>query len=108
MRFTHVLAVAALLSITGAARANSPVPANYIDDFGLLTPSATSPTAEARIAPPSIPSNYVDDFGLLTPSSSPTMKARIASPSIPSNYVDDFGVASATAAAPLTAFSVNR
>ena len=44
----------------------SPIPSNYIDDFGSLAPSEQSDTKKTVVtwhASP-IPSNYVDDFGL--------------------------------------------
>ncbi len=111
MRLTHVFTAAALLTVAGSARANaSPIPGNYIDDFGpVVSDSAPASTSAApAVSPHSSPiaANYVDDFGSLTPSAPATAPAEVltahASP-IPSNYVDDFGTTPAATMASQTA-----
>ena len=69
MRIARVIAVCGLVGLIGSARAESPVPSNYVDDFGSLVPS--HPTAASPARPAAhvslIMSNYVDDFGPLAP-----------------------------------------
>ena len=66
MRLTASITAAAFVLVAGLARASSPIPSNYVDDFGPLTPSTPSETRAARpIAHASpIPLNYIDDFGV--------------------------------------------
>ncbi len=68
MKASRLAAALATLLLAGAARAQSLIPGNYVDDFGPVTSSrATSaaPQAPAHASP--IASNYVDDFGSTAP-----------------------------------------
>ncbi len=69
MRSTHVFVVAALLSIAGTARASSasPIPSNYIDDFGPIATPATSAAQPAPAYSSPVFANYIDNFGPLVP-----------------------------------------
>ncbi len=104
MRTNLSIAAAALLAFASSARASSPIPSNYVDDFGSIEPStsADAPTARPTAHASPIASNYVDDFGSIEPSTSATTPAATrptahASP-IASNYIDDFGLDAATTA----------
>ncbi len=72
MRAPRIAVAVAVLGLAGAARAESPVPGNYVDDFGSVAPAAqrtvdVNGAVASRGSP--IPANYVDDFGSLLPRS---------------------------------------
>lgn len=78
MQIARIIAVAAFLA-TGVAQAQSPIPSNYVDDFGLAHSEASAPPARSgpdtqptlgwsRIGSP-FPGNYVDDFSEIAPGS---------------------------------------
>ncbi len=105
MSVVRIIAAAAFIATTavGTAQAaqtqwphSSPVPSNYIDDFGPLEPTTmpSGPTMVTNERSSRIPSNYVDDFGSLEPTtmpSGPTVVTNGRSSPVPSNYIDDFG-----------------
>ncbi len=99
MRTNLSIASAALLAFASSARASSPIPSNYVDDFGPIDAGASAETTPARPSAHASPiaSNYVDDFGSTDVSTSSaatpaaTRPTAHASP-IASNYVDDFGL----------------
>ncbi len=84
MRASRIAVAVAVLGLAGAARAESPVPGNYVDDFGSLAP-ATARTVDAdrtvasRGSP--IAANYVDDFGSLLPRSAPVQREELGAAS---------------------------
>ncbi len=75
---------------------------------GTAPPASAEETAPNRSASP-IPSNYVDDFGPLTraePRSAKGTPASTRSSPIPSNYVDDFAVPAPAGTAARTMIAV--
>lgn len=103
----------AVLAVAGAARAQSFIPGNYIDDFGPVASDssvAPEPVANRPYASLIVGGNYIDDFGTVAtlqsaraPTDTVTLPSR-SSP-IPSNYVDDFGSEPTHATAQLLARS---
>ncbi len=96
MRITASIAAAGIAILAGSAQASSPIPANYVDDFGPVATSASTDRADVTAVGHASPiaSNYVDDFGSTAPIDAVAAKRDVAvahaSP-IPSNYIDDFG-----------------
>jgi hypothetical protein len=93
MQIARMIAVATVLATVGAARAQSPIPSNYVDDFGLerhgdrAEPSV--PAAPGASARPMLgwsptgspfPGNYVDDFSVVAPEPSGTPMVASTSP----------------------------
>jgi hypothetical protein len=98
MRIPQLVAAAALLAVVGTARASSsPIPSNYVDDFGPVAAGESSAREDAVASHASpIPSNYVDDFGVAQGAGASATAAPAAAPAhasiVPSNYIDDFGL----------------
>jgi hypothetical protein len=99
MRLKVSIAAAGALALAASARASSPIPSNYVDDFGVPDASApvedgapssgdavSTPTMTPRERPgePSAAPMYV-------PPEPSNYASTHASP-VPSNYVDDFGL----------------
>ncbi len=72
MRSIQFAIAAALLAFAGSASASSsPIPSNYVDDFGPVVSSRSAPVKADGVAVQQhaspIASNYVDDFGPSAP-----------------------------------------
>jgi hypothetical protein len=94
MRIPQLLAAAALVAVVGTARASSPIPSNYVDDFGPVVSegAAAGEVITSRASP--VPSNQVDDFGAAAVAATEATAAPTPGHAsiVPSNYIDDFGL----------------
>jgi hypothetical protein len=86
---SRIVTAAALMVAFATARAESPIPANFVDDFGVVGVQgfASAPAHSSSI----IGENYVDDFGVGGAQGLATIPTATAF--IPGNYVDNFDVA---------------
>jgi hypothetical protein len=97
MKASYFAVALSVLAVAGAARAQSFIPGNYVDDFGPVasdTSVAPEPVAKRAYASLMVGGSYVDDFGTVATfetSTAPAVTVPTHSSLIPSNYVDDFG-----------------
>lgn len=93
MNASRISLALAILSLAATARAQSFIPGNQVDDFTDVrqTTSLTQTVRATGHASP-IPMNYVDDFGAVDGAlEAPTVTRTAHASIIPSNYVDEFG-----------------
>jgi len=93
---SRIAVALAVLALADTAGAQSFIPNNQIDDFGVGSPVRSAGNATATLAPgrsSPIPANQIDDFGPLSTGSPSTTVVRTAHCSpIPGNQIDDFTV----------------
>lgn len=107
MNASRISIALAILSLAATARAQSFIPGNQVDDFTDVRQTASlTQTVRAPGHASPIPLNYVDDFGAVDGADgAPTITRTARASIIPSNYVDEFGAdaAGATSTQPATA-----